>query len=861
MRKVFFLSAAILFLRMSAYACSTIYVPPASFNPDEFIFIGEVAGYTGALYSDSLERSFQGLRILIKDFVYLPVKNPKVVDIIPYDLGPACELMSTDEKSLEYRYPPGTQLRIVGTKSVYIKNPLSDIPILDINPFKYTLSKSFVDPPVLYSTLSSVYDYRNSTQDSINSFKQKVSHYGEEWAQELVNSYAVLFHYELCKDLYRLANASSDEEKSNIITRLINFRSYRRDSLLVMIGNNIKDSIVKYDIIKLVDKMHPKITEPPFDTSLHNEVPESMTAGWIQTNGPYGGTVGCIAGSKIDNKEILLLAGTSRNGIFRSTNKGKNWIRTGNRISDQKILTLFMCGKDMYAGTDSGAIKSTDFGITWNYVKGGLPTDKMTYCNSFTANSKYLFAGFNSQGAFRSSDNGQNWEAINSGLEKNSANCLLSYEKYLFAGTFDGIFVSTDNGSHWRPINRDFPVRHYPNNPKSVWFPISTIHMSRERLFIGTDFNGLYLSTDFGETWEEVNPVFNRTRIYSVTGNFPELFVSTESGIYYSKNNGEDWTPANNEFLRGVHCFTLLDQNNELYAATERGIFVSKDKGKRWNEINTGIKNTEVHLITSCRENLLGMNYQMGIYSTSDDGKNWKLLTDNIYSREFRSLAAIGQTIFCATFDGLYSTSNDGNDWSKVLDSRDIRHIYAHNNLLFIDSGRDLLCSADTGRHWSLCVHGFSVGAFGSMGEVSFIATANRSGMFSTIGNCSDWEISGKDSLLLSRYIKSFASSGNRLYALTEGYGVIMSVDSGKTWEEQTDSIYFYQFDDLAVYKNYMFAATRNLGVVFSNDEGKTWIPFNYKLRDKRVLSLYIKDDILYAGTTSGVWKHPLAKD
>ena len=862
--KMFILLFVFIILRgmFPVYPCSMVYVPPVRFDPDEYIFIGEVAAYTGALYSDSLERSFQGLRILIKEVVYLPVKNPGIVDIIPYDLGPACELMSTDEKSLELRYPLGTQLRIVGKESVFIQKSLSDLIILDINPYKmFTLSRNITDPSILMSSLSTVYDYRYACSDSVESFKESLHSYDQDWAQSLVNSFAQLVDFELRKDLYRLSIATADEDRSAIITRLIDFKHYIRDSLLLMIDNNVKNPSDKEKLIKLVDKVHPEIIVPQFDTSLHTEIPDSMTSEWTQTNGPYGGSIVCLAETRTSSGEQLLFAGTSRNGVYRSIDRG-SWIKAGKEISNQGVKTLFVDKNDIYASTDTGNFKSTDYGNTWKCLNKGFPLKRIFGARAFTSNGKYIFAAMSSNGVFRSSDHGNTWVQVSSGLGKNGSDCLLAYKNYLFAGNWGGIFVSTDNGNNWRSLNDSLPVQQFLNKRKSSWFPIKTIFMSGKKIFIGTEFigsnyNGLYASNDFGKTWELADSIFYRTRIFSISGDSSNLFVSTEKGIYYSKNNGKEWSFVNNILKNHGSPIRLLYIEPNLYAAALEGLFSSTNQGKNWKRDNSGLINTEVNGITSSGSALAAGIYQQGIFYSSDNGSTWISISDSIESNRYANLTHLGNNILFSSYDGLYLSKDSGVAWSKILDQRgqSIQKVFVHDNIIFVYSDLDVLCSADTGRHWNTCRTRILVKDFGELGSRIFIA--HQKGIIFSSDEGSTWEIS---ELIPERYVKIFFNIGSRIGALIESRGVMISPDSGKSWVAQTDSIYFYQFENIAVSGSYLFAGTWNLGVVFSADEGKTWIPFNYGLEDRHILSLTIKDDFLYAGTTSGVWKHPLIK-
>jgi hypothetical protein len=71
-------------------------------------------------------------------------------------------------------------------------------------------------------------------------------------------------------------------------------------------------------------------------------------------------------------------------------------------------------------------------------------------------NDGHIFAGTYYGGVFRSTDNGNHWSPINTGLTNLFINALaINSAGHIFAGTFfgGGVFRSTDNGDTWRQIN------------------------------------------------------------------------------------------------------------------------------------------------------------------------------------------------------------------------------------------------------------------------------------------------------------------------------------------------------------------------------------------------------------------------
>ena len=110
-----------------------------------------------------------------------------------------------------------------------------------------------------------------------------------------------------------------------------------------------------------------------------------------------------------------------------------------------------------------------------------------TYISCITASSDYLFAGSGSNGLYRSGNNGNSWEASNSGLTIPDILTITSSGSNLFAGTYGrGVFLSTDNGNSWNPVNTGLPD----------YIVIRCILINGTNMFAGTGGGngGVYLS-------------------------------------------------------------------------------------------------------------------------------------------------------------------------------------------------------------------------------------------------------------------------------------------------------------------------------------------------------------------------------
>ena len=134
---------------------------------------------------------------------------------------------------------------------------------------------------------------------------------------------------------------------------------------------------------------------------------------WMQTNGPYGGSVSCFAVSGTNlfaGSGISTVTGSGSNsGIFLSTNNGASWTAVNTGLTNTNVQALAVSGVNLFAGTYGGVFLSTDNGASWDSVNTGL---KNTQVLSLAVIHTNLFSG-TSCGVFLSTNNGTSWTAVN----------------------------------------------------------------------------------------------------------------------------------------------------------------------------------------------------------------------------------------------------------------------------------------------------------------------------------------------------------------------------------------------------------------------------------------------------------------
>jgi photosystem II stability/assembly factor-like uncharacterized protein len=156
----------------------------------------------------------------------------------------------------------------------------------------------------------------------------------------------------------------------------------------------------------------------------------------------------------------------------------------------------------------------------------------------------------------------------------------------IYAATFDaGVFLTTDKGQTWTDLN-------------VTTTNITCITLNKfNDIYIGTYGDGLYGSTDQGVTWNKYSlPASQINRV--VLGIDQTIFVATfaDSAVYRSDDNGKNWTVIN----KGIDFGTIpigapsiaSGSDGEVYVITMSGkVYVSRDKGNNWTDIDFPLDN------------------------------------------------------------------------------------------------------------------------------------------------------------------------------------------------------------------------------------------------------------------------------
>jgi photosystem II stability/assembly factor-like uncharacterized protein len=274
-----------------------------------------------------------------------------------------------------------------------------------------------------------------------------------------------------------------------------------------------------------------------------------------------------------------------------------------------------------------------------------------------TEDNGVLYIGVNRTGAFKSTDHGETWDPINSGLvelEARSIYKILISGDTLWAATDDGIYRSENGGENWNKRSNGIPVA-----GGALFEHTQSLFDYNGSLFTGA-WTGIYKSDDRGENWYPVNTETSGVGPRHFMEHHGILFAARESNntpyAYRSTTNGESWTPYN---TLGFPSFSFYSDGDNLWCGSIVGVWLSTDDGQTWEQKNEGLPPDPYN---SCVLRLNGymitsqqVAFDSAVFVSSDEGEHWENFSEGIESvYHVEKLFVHENFLLAGTNDGLF---------------------------------------------------------------------------------------------------------------------------------------------------------------------------------------------------------------
>jgi photosystem II stability/assembly factor-like uncharacterized protein len=271
-------------------------------------------------------------------------------------------------------------------------------------------------------------------------------------------------------------------------------------------------------------------------------------------------------------------------GINISSDNGTTWTASNEGLSNIHI-TSFAFNKNLYITSNEGVFKYDMNSKLWsNFTSGISGASYAPNVNNISFKDTNIYIGSES-GIYNSSITNKIWNKMSDNFYK--IYCI-NNTIYGLAG-IEGIYSSIDNGQNWNEINTGLPVffnemYYYPNT--TILFELN------DSLFLGTNY-GLFKSPKYNINWVETG-LSNTEKIISFALSNGVIYIGTEeNGIFSSSDMGTTWEQMNNG-LSGLYIGSLSVREKYLFAGTDENIFYSNNYGKNWNILGGGFQDKQL---------------------------------------------------------------------------------------------------------------------------------------------------------------------------------------------------------------------------------------------------------------------------
>jgi photosystem II stability/assembly factor-like uncharacterized protein len=436
-----------------------------------------------------------------------------------------------------------------------------------------------------------------------------------------------------------------------------------------------------------------------------------------------------------------------------------------------------------------------------------------------------IFAGTEGNELYRSTDDGNTWDMINSGgpFMQHPNDYALNSSGKMFVACDNGVFVTADNGNSFTKITGDATNQ----------FVTGIVVNSHDKIICCKDPTGIFISTDNGNTWTESNTGLDEKRVSSliITPN-QSVFAGTSKGIYRSDDNGATWTSKNNGLsTQDVGCLAF-NLDGVIFAGTSNGFFKSIDNGETWTLAIQGMTSASICSISvSPSQNLYACDANEYIYYSNNNGDSWA----RIDKRDTPPLYLYFSYIYCSA-------------------------VIADNQLLVGRGYLGIQKTTDNGANWSWSttgINGASVNDFTVNKNGYIFASIKYQGIFLSTNGGNTWNISENGYSSIKPAFKVFKtiihSSNGVLYAGSDGMGIYVSENNGASWTERNNGLTNLYIRGLAIHPNgNLFAATASGGIFVSTDNGYTWTYSYASSLEQRMRTIFIKPDGTIFASTYG---------
>ena len=335
--------------------------------------------------------------------------------------------------------------------------------------------------------------------------------------------------------------------------------------------------------------------------------------------------------------------------------------------------------------------------------------------NLFLTSEKVLYA-VGGTGLYRlDGESKAEWTLINASLPlTDQSEPMAEWNGTLYITTQTELFASADRGATWFPVGsrpQGRAIALLITDPAQVRPP-----QDAEMEMYLVLANGVFRSTDAGDTWQAFNNGLSEPEIQDAAAIGNLLFLGTKQGLYRcSSNVWEKLTVAQVQSIR-----SLAVAGNKIYVSAKsrkdqksRVFFASDDFGKSWTDITPTDLGRRTSPLTAGSTKLAAVGETIfvlgvGVLRSTDAGNTWEHFGFDKHAVTLNTFPAVAlnkSTVFVAgTTSGVGRSIDGGRTWDAFMTGITELHILnlvQANNILYATTDKGIAKSTDGGELWT----------------------------------------------------------------------------------------------------------------------------------------------------------------
>lgn len=494
-----------------------------------------------------------------------------------------------------------------------------------------------------------------------------------------------------------------------------------------------------------------------------------------------------------------------------------------------------------YANKSDKLYKSNDEGQTWEEISTNLKDFETfkhiykfhIYDGVFYALSAQQLNTIYESDLYISNDLGVNWEKIKIGSNQLDYFVKIENNFYIYSPKSPRGILTSEDAKNWEKVDID-------EEEQSGLIKYNKLFKTNDTIIVyqyGTNsidgnpkYNLIKISADNGKTWVTKGGTLPNLGVKYLEKIGNSLIAGTRSGVYISNDFGDTWLLSNGvlpEESRFINEMLAVD--NIIYYGAPKGFWKTLDLGKTWELVHNSLSNTGFDYLV-----LQDGYFFIYIYSVVNSIQQTLISKDNFntyMSLNFTSNLPISnfyndESGYYGTNEGIYTFDNNTNSFELVSDffklkSHPVTKLHKKENVLIAHYG-------------------------GTSGGVNFTIISTDYGI--------TWELIDYKKPNKINFIGYYINPDNRIFTITQNFGILYSDDLGKTWEEieidentkirlasmkslNTKGNYFVENDSIFLYST---------GIIYKTDQNFSELTDIINRQDTSLLGIFLNKDINY---------------